>query len=37
LAQRAKVWARCAFETIILQQDAVLRVESASSLSTTWE
>lgn len=36
LAQRAKVWAKCAFETIILQQDAVLRIESASALSTTW-
>lgn len=35
LAQRAKVGAKCAFNTIILQQDAVLRLESASSLAYT--
>lgn len=36
LAQRAKVGAKIAFETIILQQDAILRIESASSQSFTW-
>ena len=36
LAQRRYVWAKVAFNAIILQQDALVRIESASSLSYTW-
>lgn len=36
LAQRRKVGCKVAFWTIILQQDALVRIESASSLSYTW-
>ena len=36
LAQRVKVGAKVAFESIILQQDALVRIESASSLSYSW-
>lgn len=33
LAQRSKVWSKVAFWTIILQQDAIVRLETASSLN----
>ena len=36
LAQRRYVWAKVAFNAIILQQDALVRIESASSLSYAW-
>ena len=36
LAQRRYVWAKVAFNAIILQQDALVRIESASSLSYSW-
>lgn len=36
LAQRRYVWAKVAFNSIILQQDALVRIESASSLSYSW-
>ncbi len=36
LAQRRYVWAKVAFNAIILQEDALVRIESASSLSYTW-
>ena len=36
LAQRRKAGCKVAFWTIILQQDALVRVETASSLSYTW-
>ena len=36
LAQRRKAGCKVAFGTIILQQDALVRVETASSLSYTW-
>ena len=36
LAQRRKVGCKVAFWTIILQQDALVRIETASSLSYTW-
>lgn len=36
LSQRRYVWSKVAFNAIILQQDALVRIESASSLSYTW-
>ena len=36
LAQRRYVWAKVAFNSIILQQDALVRIESASTLSYSW-
>ena len=36
LAQRRYVWAKVAFNAIILQQDALVRIESGSSLSYSW-
>ena len=36
LSQRRYVWAKVAFNAIILQQDALVRIESASSLSYSW-
>ena len=36
LAQRRYVWAKVAFNAIILQPDALVRIESASSLSYSW-
>lgn len=36
LAQRRYVWAKVAFNAIILQEDALVRLESASSLSYSW-
>ena len=36
LAQRRYVWAKVAFNAIILQQDALVRIESASTLSYSW-
>jgi hypothetical protein len=36
LAQRRKVGCKVAFWTIILQQDALVRIETASSLAYTW-
>lgn len=36
LAQRRYVWAKVAFNAIILQEDALVRIESASSLSYSW-
>ena len=36
LAQRRYVWAKVAFNSIILQQDALVRIESASTLTYSW-
>jgi len=36
LAQRVKVGAKVAFDSIILQQNALVRLETASSLSYAW-
>lgn len=36
LSQRRYVWAKVAFNAIILQQDALVRIESGSSLSYSW-
>jgi len=36
LAQRVKVGCKIAFNSIILQQDALIRIESASALSYAW-
>lgn len=36
LSQRVKVWSKVAFNAIVLQQDALVRVETASSLSFAW-
>lgn len=36
LAQRRYVWAKVAFNSIILQPDALVRIETASSLNYSW-
>lgn len=36
LAQRVKVWSKLAFDSIILQQKALVRLETASALSYAW-
>lgn len=36
LAQRVKVGSKVAFNSIVLQQDAIVRIETASSLSYAW-
>lgn len=36
LAQRVKVGSKIAFNSLVLQQDAIVRIESAASLSYSW-
>lgn len=36
LEQRRKLWCKRAMKTVVLQQDAIVRLESASSLNYSW-